>query len=222
MQIIKKLKEISAVKFHEIKFTGNVFLLDKDYSEEKDYNEQDVFEIGNAWEDIYDDYYKRSDDNSLKRDLNGRKKRIKLLLTINLLGAILKTLNLLKKNNENVTEYIKYKTIKSLNESLKNITKRIKISPTKNIDQNISVVEKFKKATETSYRLHHSKGVDDKKQDIMLFYEIKSKIEHLLEKNSIDEMINMLQWIAYEKQAKIKLKSVSNGKQSNKRSRGNI
>ena len=45
----KNLKEISAIRFYEIKFEGSIKLIDKDYEDGKQYSINDIQELQKAW-----------------------------------------------------------------------------------------------------------------------------------------------------------------------------
>ena len=171
---------------------------------------------------MYDEYYKESDSNELKKSFRDKKKGTSILMQINIVYGIKKTLKLLIDNKEYINEHIKYSTVSSLSSSLKRITKRVVIKTSDDLEKNLSNVDRFLKGLENKYKLNFNKEMNVNEQSIMLFYNIKAQIEDILGKNSISDDINMLQWLAYENKAKQKIKSSkSNGKQSDKMTRGN-
>lgn len=222
MDTYKTLKEISAIIFHEIRFSGNILLLDKDYEEDKNYSASEIISISDDWIKLYDEYYKESDSNDLRRSFRDKKKGTSLLMQINVVSGIKKTLNLLVKNDKYINEHIRYSTVSSLSVSLKRITNRVVIKASDNIEINLKNVDRFLKGLQSKYKINFKKEMNVDEQSIMLFYNIKAQIEDILNKDSISDDINMLQWLAYENKAKQKIKiSTANGKQSDKRARGN-
>lgn len=222
MDTYKTLKEISAIIFHEIRFSGNILLLDKDYEEDKNYSASEIISISDDWIKLYDEYYKESDSNDLRRSFRDKKKGTSLLMQINVVSGIKKTLNLLVKNDKYINEHIRYSTVSSLSVSLKRITNRVIIKASDNIEINLKNVDRFLKGLQSKYKINFKKEMNVDEQSIMLFYNIKAQIEDILGKDSISDDINMLQWLAYENKAKQKIKiSTANGKQSDKRARGN-
>ena len=222
MDTYKTLKEISAIIFHEIRFSGNILLLDKKYEEDKDYSASEIISISDDWIKLYDEYYKESDSNDLRRSFRDKKKGTSLLMQINVVSGIKKTLNLLVKNDKYINEHIRYSTVSSLSVSLKRITNRVIIKASDNIEINLKNVDRFLKGLQSKYKINFKKEMNVDEQSIMLFYNIKAQIEDILGKDSISDDINMLQWLAYENKAKQKIKiSTANGKQSDKRARGN-
>lgn len=222
MDTYKTLKEISAIIFHEIRFSGNILLLDKDYEEDKNYSASEIISISDDWIKLYDEYYKESDSNDLRRNFRDKKKGTSLLMQINVVSGIKKTLNLLVKNDKYINEHIRYSTVSSLSVSLKRITNRVVIKASDSIEINLKNVDRFLKGLQSKYKINFKKEMNVDEQSIMLFYNIKAQIEDILGKDSISDDINMLQWLAYENKAKQKIKiSTANGKQSDKRARGN-
>ncbi|MCP4984853.1 MAG: hypothetical protein GY928_01950 [Colwellia sp.] len=213
MNLYTRLRDISAVTFHEIKYTGNICLLDKDYDEEKKYNSVEIIEIDTTWLELYDEYYEKSDDIRLRRVLKNKKKNLKLLIDINMLRVILNTLELIKDNIEHVPEEAKLKTLSSLKNSLKRISGVIKFDTLTDIKTNIKNVKAYADGIKTRYELNFKDDMKVDETDILFFYEMKANIEDILKKDNIPEHINMLQWMAYEKQAKRKIK---NGSKHNK------
>lgn len=222
MNIYKTLRDISALRFHEIRFSGNILLLDEDYEEDKVYSNVDIINISESWLKMYDEYYVESDSNDLRKGLRDKKRGTGILMQINVVSGIEKTLNILNENKDILNESIKYSTVSSLSSSLAKITKRISIKPNDDLEVSLKKVSKFLKGLQSKYKLNFKKEMRVNNESVMLFYKIKAQIEDILGKNSISDDINMLQWLAYENKAKHKIKSSkSNGKQSDKRTRSN-
>lgn len=213
MNLYGQLRDISAVVFHEIKFTGNVYLMDVDYDEDKKYDTSEIVKINKAWWSLYDEYYERTDDHQLRRELKNRKKNLKLLISINILEVIVRTLKLMKEHEQTVPESAKINILNSFKISLERIGKMIIFDPLAKFKTNIKYVEGYMEGLKTRYQLLFKDDMNVNEGDLLLYYEIKSNIEAILKKDNIPDNINMLQWIAYEKQAKIKLK---HGRQHNK------
>ena len=191
MNTYKTLRDIGSLRFHEIRFSGNIFLLDKDYEEGKDYSIIDVVRINDDWLKMYDEYYKESDSNELKKSFRDKKKGTSILMQINIVYGIKKTLKLLIDNKEYINEHIKYSTVSSLSSSLKRITKRVVIKTSDDLEKNLSNVDRFLKGLDNKYKLNFNKEMNVNEQSIMLFYNIKAQIEDILGKNSISDDINM-------------------------------
>lgn len=218
MNLYTQLRTISAVTFHEIKFTGNVFLMDIDFDDDKKYDTPEIVEINEAWLVLYDEYYLKTDDPKLRRELKNRKKTLKLLIDINMLEVIIQLLELMKKHEDHIPESVKLSTLNSTKASLKRIGRMIVFDPRAKIESNLKHVKSYTGGLKTRYQLLFKNDMKVDDTDLLLYYEIKSNIEAILKKDNIPDHINMLQWIAYEKQAKIRLK---HGRKHNKGIRRN-
>ena len=94
----KSLEEINSVVFHKIKFTGNIFLVDKDYTEEKEYKSFEIIEIQEAWLKLYDQYFEKTDDTRFRKNLKNKDKNLSLLLQIKLIEDVSSLLEHLDEN----------------------------------------------------------------------------------------------------------------------------
>ncbi len=213
MNLYRELRTISAVTFHEIKFGGNIFLMDIDFDDKKKYETHEIVEINETWLKLYDEYYQKTDDPRLRRELKNRKKTLKLLININMLEVIISALELMKEHEEYIPESVKLSTLNSFKASLKRIGRMIVFDPGAKIETNLKHVKSYTGGLKTRYQLLFKSDMKVDENDLLLYYEIKSNIEAILKKDNIPDHINMLQWIAYEKQAKIRLK---HGRKHNK------
>ena len=209
LKVYKSLKEIPAIRFHEIKFEGNIKLIDKDHSEYKKYGERDLIALNEAWIDLYDQYFEKTDSTSLRKELRNKKQTLDLLLSINLIEKIIELLEFLGQHEEYVPSDAYLDTMVGLANDLKRINPRLKYDSTKPIKEQLQLFKSVLGGLETRYRILHRQSQNIKEADIMLFYQIKSAIEDLFGRN-IDENVNMLQWIAYEKDFKKKLANRQN------------
>lgn len=218
MKLYTKLKQISAVVFHDIKFTGNVYLMDIDFDDDKKYDTKEIILINETWLFLYDEYFEKTDDPRLRRELKNRKKNVKLLIRINILNAILKSLKGMRDNKECIPDTIILSALMSFKVSLKRISTMIVFDPLAKLETNIKYVESYTFALGTRYKLLFKADMNIKEGDLMMYYTLKSNIEDVLKKDNIPDHINMLQWIAYEKMVIQKLR---HGRQHDKRGRGN-
>ena len=208
ISLYKNLQDIDSVTFHEIKFTGNIYLVDKNYVEGKKYDEKEVKIITENWLNLYDEYFKRTDDVRFRQDLKNKDETLRLLLKINLIDSVVELLENLEENKEYIPNEVYLKTVASLGNNLKRVEKYIKFDITKPIKDQIDKINAVKGGLQTRYELLFKEDLKVEKSDVMLYYDIKAHIEQALDRN-LPEIINMLQWIAYEKLYKKKL---SNGR----------
>lgn len=205
----RSLKEINADIFHEIKFTGNIFLIDKEYDEYKKYTKGDVLILNNAWYKLYDEYFEKTDNSNFRKELKNKDQTLELLLKISLIDSVIEILENLEENREYVPNEVYLKMVVSLGNNLKKVDKYLKFDSTKPIQPQIDHMQAVKGGLQTRYELLFKDDVKADKKSEMLYYEIKAHIEQALDRN-LPEVINMLQWIAYEK---LYLKKIKNVKQ---------
>lgn len=201
----RNLKEINSITFHEVKFTGNVFLLDKNHFEGKKYTQKDAIDLSMVWYKLYDEYFENTDDYNLRKELKNNDKTLELLLKIKLMDSVIEVLESLDENKEFVPAETYLKTVASLGNNLKRVDKHIRFDSTKEIKPQLQQIQAVKGGLQTRYELLFKEDVKADKKSIMLYYDIKAHIEQTLDRN-LPEIINMLQWIAYEKLYKKKLK----------------
>lgn len=201
----RNLKEINSITFHEVKFTGNVFLLDKNHFEGKKYTQKDAIDLSMVWYKLYDEYFENTDDYNLRKELKNKDKTLELLLKIKLMDSVIEVLESLDENKDFVPAETYLKTVASLGNNLKRVDKHIRFDSAKEIKPQLQQIQAVKGGLQTRYELLFKEDVKADKKSIMLYYDIKAHIEQTLDRN-LPEIINMLQWIAYEKLYKKKLK----------------
>ena len=210
--VYKNLKDISAITFNTIKFEGDVKLIDSEYEFGKKYTPEQMDALKDAWVDLYDQYYLKLEDKKSKRDLKRKKENFGLLFKIKQSTEFLVILRYITDNYEYIPLESYNNALNTLLRGLKTLSRAFKWDANKsnieNIEYNQSVVDGL------TTRYNRQKGDDDDEVDledasISTFYEIKASMEQWLEKNHIDENINMLEWIAYEKQFKRKIENAN-------------
>jgi len=208
----KSLKEISALTFNAIKFEGDVRLMDKAYDNSNVYNPKTIKALQDAWISLYDEYYVRVDDRKSKKDLQKKTKEFSLLFSIKQGDEFLVLLQYLKDNEEFVPIESYESALNTLVEGLKTLSKSFKWDLNKTTQENIDKNKSILEGLTTRYnRTKEPKKEEEKeiKTDISTFYDLKANIEMVLDKNNISEGINMLEWIAYEKQYKRKIEDAN-------------
>lgn len=203
--VFKNLKEVSAVLFHEIKYSANILLLDKYYDDEKKYSDLDIIQIEKCWANIYDEYFDKSDNSKSKKNLSKNNKSLKLLFQIQIIRNVIGNIELLESNKElydfNVPLYID--SIKSLCDDLNKLHSNINVVAIEPLQEQLKQVNSVLGGLETRYKTSFKEehGFNDD-LDILQFYKDKASMEGILER-SLDEKVNMMQWIAYEQQCNV-------------------
>lgn len=214
LSLYKTLKGISAVRFHEIKFSGNILMLDKDFEEDKIYNSLEVTQINDTWNRLYDEYFEKTDDTRFKKDLRYKKNSLELLLEINLLKSIVKILEGLQENEKYAPQELILKTVSSIKNDLQRISNKIKIDTLKPLKENINNVKQYVDGLQTRYELKFKKDLVVEEKDIIEYYQMTIEIARVLKVDHIPNYINMLQYIAYLKTYR---KAIHNAKQQHQR-----
>lgn len=217
LNLYRTLKDISAIRFHEIKFSGNIFMLDKEYDEDKVYNSLEVSLVSEVWLNLYDEYFNKTDDTRFRKDLKHKKSSLQLLLEINILKSILKILNGLAENIDHVPGEILITTISSIRNDIKRISKKIDFETTYKLKRNIGNVKSYVDGLQTRYELKFKEDLVVEERDIIQYYETTIQIARVLKMDYIPDHINMLQYIAYEKTYK---KALNNAKQHQRKQTG--
>lgn len=210
LKLYKTLKGISAIIFHEIKFTGNVFLLDKDYDDKKNYNVLETSDISDAWSNLYDEYFEKSDDTGLNKTLRNKDSSLKLLITIKAIEDIVIILKEIDKNLIHMPKDAYLNIVSIIGNNLKRLHKNIKFDTTFPLPGQIAKIESIIGGLQTKYELKFKEDQQVDEEYKNYYYDLKANIESVLEKDYIPDHINMLQWMAYEKQYKVRLKSIRN------------
>ena len=208
--LYENLQKISAIRFHEIKFTGNVKLVNKNHEEGQEYDLEQIIEFNNHWwEVLFNEYYERSVDNRLKNDLKKKDRGLDLLLEINAIEQVIGLLNYCDSQKEYMPPEVYLETVSHLGNELKRLNKSIKFDTTQPLKDQISKIESYKGGLETRYKIQFKEEVSVENVDLQRYYEIKTEIASILQMDDIPDHINMLQWIVYENKARYQ---INNGK----------
>lgn len=204
ISLYEKLVEIKAVTFHEIKFTGNVYLLDKDYTEDKDYTSDQIIKIKKTWIELYDDYFEKSDNQRYKVELKSKHRTLDLLLRINALKRIIALLEYAELEKDYIPEKVYEDSMNALSGYLTKI--HAKIDTSKPIKEQIEIAKNVLQGMETKHKIQHQEEGDVKGKTIQDYYDLKATYEDALGRNLPEDM-NMLQWISYGKRVMKKIKN---------------
>lgn len=214
LQVYNSLQEISALLFHDIKFSGNILKLDKDFKENKKYEDVDIIQINETWLKLYDEYFEKTDDPRFRKELKNKKDSFRLLCAITKGKEFIDLLEFISNNEEYIPNESHLEVVTTIGKGLKKLAREFHFDIEKPLKEIISHNVKVLGGLQTRYELQFKKDLNVEKKDITLFYEIKAQIESVLQKDYIPDHINMLQWIAYEKQYK---KRISGRKQHSRK-----
>lgn len=205
MQTYTSLREISAVLFHEIKFENNIFLIDKDYSKDKEYKPSEILDINKHWSNIYDEYFLKKDSSKFRKALKKKNSDLNLSSKIVNIQKILDIITELVVNKDYMPNDTYEKVLISLSLSLKKIDSKLILDHEKPLKDQLTKINSVLGGFKSRYKILNKQEKEEIVYDLVSFYRIKSNIETVLGRN-LDENVNMLQWIAYEQQYEEKIK----------------
>jgi hypothetical protein len=208
ISIYQNLQEISAELYHDVKYSGNIYKLDKNYHPDKDYSDSDLLELHQKRLDIYDEYFKVSDDKSFKHDLRNKKKSFSLLFAIKKGKDFIDLLEYMQQHEDYIPKDVYLEALSSISNSFSKLAKEYKYNHEKDLAENVAYNKMILGGLETRYKLEFKKEENSEDKDISEFYRTKAEIEAVLERDYIPLTINMLEWIAYVKQYKKRVKQI--------------
>lgn len=217
----KSLQEISALRFHEIKFSGNIKLIDKDYEEGKSYELHEIHQMHQTWLSLYDEYFEKTDDTKFKKELKNKDQNLELLLTINTTERIVSLLEYNELNVDYLPDNIYMENKVAFGNALKQIDKKLEFDSNTETKPQLDKVKTYLSGLKTRYELNFKEDLVVEQKDILRYYEIKTQIAEILEMNDIPDYINMLQWIVYEKNARKRASNEQRNTRKGRTSRNN-
>ncbi len=208
ISIYRSLVDITAERFHDVKFTGNIYKLDKDWKEDKKYSSKDTIDLNQAWLELYDEYFEKTDDTRFTKDLKNKEKNITLLLQIKVIEEIIDVLRFIDKDKEFMPAETYLETVSSIGNNLKRVNNKIKFEVTKPIKDQLPQFEAVLGGLQTRYEILFKEDLSIEPKDLQLYYDIITEIELTLDKN-MPRYMNMLHYIAYEKQYRKKIRMLN-------------
>lgn len=200
----KSLDTLKILTFWDIIKYKNMFLLDVEYKENKQYTKAHLKELEDTWLKLYDEYYIMLNDSQSKHKMNKTFDELKIRDKINQIKYNYDFLvSLLKYADDIDTTKYEQETYKRL----KVIDERIKPKYFEGIEANLKNLDRVIKALVNKYNLEHKENVKTVQKEIDNVYEVVASAESWLERSlPINEMV-VSHWIAIQKQIKLKQKS---------------
>lgn len=203
LKVYDSLDTLKIITFWKINQTGNIYLLDKNFFEGKLYTNKEVIYIQELWLRLQDEYYKLQNDPKQRAKLRTSKERMLLMFKtqtiIHHLGfyeRFFKYSELLdtKKFLEQEAELFNIFTKLGLNK---------KINPLALPQEKLRIVQKYTEAVIARLKRLQNEVEEDSKEEIQNIYSQVVSIEKIIDRPipNIEE-ISVMQWIAYEQQAK--------------------
>lgn len=155
ISIYQNLKQINISLWYDILETHNVQLLDKQYSEDKKYSNEELDYLNKEFSKLYDLFFNKLNNEYSKSTLAEKHERVILITKINILNQCIETLLFIAKN---------YSLIKSpldienkIYDTVKLLSKYVKFDPFGTIYENIEVIKKIIVSNESHYLRKYGK-----------------------------------------------------------------
>ena len=210
ISIFQNLSQINIELWNEILSTQNIYLLDKNYSEKKQYSKEETKLISEKFANLYDDYFVKLDNSFAKANLKETKEKVQLSAKIMILTDCVNSLNSIKRNYKILKEPLKKE--QQIYDCVKIISKYVKFDNFATIDENIEVIVKLIQSNELTYKRKFS---DEKSDSLAVNYTFEKQVvdvEQVLGRSIDISNTNVLKWIGYINLAKeISKKRQDNG-----------
>lgn len=208
----KSLDTLNILKFWDIIRDKNIFLLDSEYYDGKEYTKDQQNELSKIWELLYDEYFVLRNDSISKAELKKSFDALVLKAKIENLNFCLEALKDLKQIQGYLTQKEILNKRVSLYNTLTKIHSKIKYQYFNSVELDIDYILKFKNSLQNSYNFNHKKPKKVQDEQIKNVFDIVASVESWLERSLPIDSISVSRWLAYEKQVIKKQKSQSNGK----------
>lgn len=179
----QSLKEIKLLTYDAISETGNVCLMDKNYSDDKKYTQKDIDLCNDAFMQIVDLFIDKLKNKKALNNFADTKKKTELTYKIYLLNSSLQSLLFIAKNYKNIENWEDLE--RSLLNSVKKLSTYVVFKPLNDFDDNIKIIEKLIKSNDNTYkRLFPDDepqsvkySLDDQVTDITMLLELKFELD---------------------------------------------
>lgn len=186
--------------FWEITKNNNIYLLDVDYAQEKEYTEAQKSQISFLWSNLGDDVFTLKNNQKMINSMEKTDEQMSLMLKIQGLEINRDLLISLYQNQENVDKFIELKQKTLYNFTL--IDENITPLYFAELQENIDLVNKFISSYVTKYKIEYSQQKAISKEEINNVYEIIAMLEQVLNRSLGDiDIMSVSRYLAYEKMA---------------------
>jgi hypothetical protein len=193
ISIFQNLKSIKIELWNEIVFNNNVKLLDKDYSDDKEYNAEDLKVLNEKFTELYDDYFVKLDNPYAKSNLEESQEKVHLSAKIVILSECVKVLYCIRKNRSIIVDTVSLE--QQIYDSIKLISKNVIFKPFNTIEENITIIQKLINSNQTTFERKYGKA-DEKETAINYSFERQIvDVEQVLGRAIDIEKTNVLKWI---------------------------
>jgi hypothetical protein len=213
IHLFNSLDTLKILRFWDIIKNNNIYLLDFDYFDGKEYSKNEVNEIEVLWNRLYDEYFILRDDSMSKAELSKSFDGLLLQAKIVNLSYALNALYDLKEIQGYLTQEQILNKRKELYATLIKVHPKIQYQLFNSVELDIDYILKFKNSLQNSYNFNYKPKEKVNDEQIKNVFDIVANVESWLERSLPVDDISVSRWLAYEKQVIQKQKAQSNGKQ---------
>lgn len=206
--IYQNLKSINVSLWFEILETQNICLLDKNYSEDKKYNEVQIKQISGVFSSLYDDFFIRLNNRKAKANLANSQEKMMLSVKLMVLNECLNTLIFISKNYSKIQNA--YQKELKIYQTIQSVSKNTKFAENNTLSDNI---QKVKDLINTNQLTFERKYNEEVKEQNYTFERQLVDVEQVLGRSLNIKECNVIQWIGYinKVQEIIKVKEKEHG-----------
>jgi hypothetical protein len=205
--IYQNLKSINIYLWAEILETQNITLLDKNYSEDKKYNEVQLQQISDNFTMLYDDFFIRLNNKKAKANLSNSQDKMMLSVKIMVLQECYNSMIFIAKNYAKISKG--YEKELKIYETVRKVSKNANFGQFSTLSENIAQIGELIKTNELAFERKYGTETEESKYT---FEKQLIDVEQVLGRSINIENCNVLQWIEYinKVQEIIKLKEKEN------------
>lgn len=207
--ILRSLKSINVSLWYEILETQNIYILDKNYSEDKKYSQIQLRQISTIFADLYDDFFIRLNNKKAKTNLVNSQDKMMLSVKLMVLNECLNTLIFISKNYSKISKA--YQKELNIYQTIQNISKNTNFAETNTLLDNIQKVKDLINTNQLTFERKYSNEVKDNNYT---FEKQVVDVEQVLGRSLNIKECSVIQWIGYinKVQEIIKEKEKENGR----------
>lgn len=207
--IYQNLKSINVALWFDILETQNICLLDKNYFEDKKYNEVQIKQISSVFSSLYDDFFIRLNNRKAKANLANSQEKMMLSVKLMVLNECLNTLIFISKNYSKIQNA--YQKELKIYQTIQSVSKNTKFAENNTLSDNI---QKVKDLINTNQLTFERKYNEEVKEQNYTFERQLVDVEQVLGRSLNIKECNVIQWIGYinKVQEIIKVKEQENGR----------
>jgi len=197
----QNLEQLNIILFWKIAEKQDYKLLDIDYSLQKEYSELDLIDLEIQWLKLYDEYFSVKDSARGKSTLHKNETATKEAFKIEFLKDRLLTLLKLADNQSMIRTEDFSEILLKIYKSINDVEPKVRVKTNDSIKFNAERLSRVIQSLLNRYELTIKREKQGQKKEVRNFYDSIAMAERVLERSFGDiDKINVLRWLAYEKQ----------------------